>query len=485
MANEPERPIEKLLRDCARKRREEAPDAPGFELHPATRRLLQGEVARRFPQRGEAGKGVPWRWVGPFWPKLVEACVLVALVAVVGALLVPALRKPKGELTLAKNEASGSAPSLAKSLPAPAAPAPMKAGEELKLQPQGGLVASADAPALQPETPASRLESNRVGVDKDAAAVGGSLAAGARRAPMRSLAQNDSKLDEGAATAPAAAAAPPPAAVPAVPPERSPAMPASPAGPTAGGSAIGGPNLGLADNKSAGSLSNALGGSSGASGFAYRALKDGLNSNAPASLADSSGASVTSYADDTKKTEALGILQRFAQVPPPSKAKAAPQTQAAASVLTSFEVEQKGRELRVIDSDGSVYAGYVQELDATTRAQSFDRVVSEKAQTGNAPMRQQAPLAAPAPSLGQPVRFFRVAGTNRSLEQRVVFSGTLSSLTNATVTAAYGSVAPGQAGTSLAAPGQPGSGPLLNSRISGKVVVGGGKPIELDAVPAP
>ena len=43
MANEPERPIEKLLRDAAQKRRDEA-GAP-LELHSATRRLLQGEVA--------------------------------------------------------------------------------------------------------------------------------------------------------------------------------------------------------------------------------------------------------------------------------------------------------------------------------------------------------------------------------------------------------------------------------------------------------
>jgi len=51
MANEPERPIETLLHAAAKKRRDEA-GAP-FELHPADRRVLQGEVARRFakPER--------------------------------------------------------------------------------------------------------------------------------------------------------------------------------------------------------------------------------------------------------------------------------------------------------------------------------------------------------------------------------------------------------------------------------------------------
>src|SRR5260370_42517805 len=46
MPREPERPIEKLLRAFANKRREEAGSA--CELHPATRRMLQGEVARKF-----------------------------------------------------------------------------------------------------------------------------------------------------------------------------------------------------------------------------------------------------------------------------------------------------------------------------------------------------------------------------------------------------------------------------------------------------
>ena len=50
---EPERQIEKLLRASAKKRRDKM-GAP-LELHPATRRLLQDEAARRAPRRGEHG----------------------------------------------------------------------------------------------------------------------------------------------------------------------------------------------------------------------------------------------------------------------------------------------------------------------------------------------------------------------------------------------------------------------------------------------
>ena len=82
MANEPERPIEKLLRAAAKKRRDEA-GAP-FELHPADRRLLQGEVARKFakPQRrnplvrrrswANCGRASPGAL--PFWPSSVWRC---------------------------------------------------------------------------------------------------------------------------------------------------------------------------------------------------------------------------------------------------------------------------------------------------------------------------------------------------------------------------------------------------------------------------
>ena len=50
---EPERKIEKLLRAYAKKRRAQAGDP--LTLHPATRRLLQGEVARRKPKPGDDG----------------------------------------------------------------------------------------------------------------------------------------------------------------------------------------------------------------------------------------------------------------------------------------------------------------------------------------------------------------------------------------------------------------------------------------------
>jgi hypothetical protein len=101
MANEPERPIEKLLRACARKRRDEA-GAP-FTLHPATRRLLQGEVTRAFPRDRGAANGVSGLLAG-LWPRFAWGFGLFAVLAIAAWVLVPGASKDKEERRLARNE---------------------------------------------------------------------------------------------------------------------------------------------------------------------------------------------------------------------------------------------------------------------------------------------------------------------------------------------------------------------------------------------
>ena len=64
--SELERPIEKLLQASAEERRRQA--GGPFELHPATRRLLQGEVARQYGAPNAAKAPLrPWF---QFWPRL-------------------------------------------------------------------------------------------------------------------------------------------------------------------------------------------------------------------------------------------------------------------------------------------------------------------------------------------------------------------------------------------------------------------------------
>jgi hypothetical protein len=81
MAAEPEKKIEKLLHDYSRKRREDA-GAP-LEMHPATRRMLQGEVGRQFKDGG-ASSASPrpwWKTLLLIGPKYAGALGMFAVLA--------------------------------------------------------------------------------------------------------------------------------------------------------------------------------------------------------------------------------------------------------------------------------------------------------------------------------------------------------------------------------------------------------------------
>ncbi|MFM2293918.1 MAG: hypothetical protein RLZZ350_331 [Verrucomicrobiota bacterium] len=82
-----ERDIEKKLRAAAAQRRADAGDK--FALHPATRRVLQGEVARTRPQPRTAG-------TRSFWPRFAWGVSMLAVLAVgVWSLKTPNVAKQK------------------------------------------------------------------------------------------------------------------------------------------------------------------------------------------------------------------------------------------------------------------------------------------------------------------------------------------------------------------------------------------------------
>src|ERR1035438_9334437 len=123
MANEPERPIEKLLRAAAKKRGDEA-GAP-FELPPATRRLLQGEVSRQFgrPQREATSLSSV---LARLWPRLAWGTGILAVLGVVVWLVIPGTQGEKSPALLARNQpVAQSAPTKGGFSPAPATAAPI------------------------------------------------------------------------------------------------------------------------------------------------------------------------------------------------------------------------------------------------------------------------------------------------------------------------------------------------------------------------
>src|SRR5260221_6530253 len=70
MPPEPDNQIDELLQAYAKKRREQMGAPP--DLHPATRKLLQGEVARTFPKKPSAAES--WfSFLKIFWPRIAFA----------------------------------------------------------------------------------------------------------------------------------------------------------------------------------------------------------------------------------------------------------------------------------------------------------------------------------------------------------------------------------------------------------------------------
>jgi hypothetical protein len=161
------------------------------------------------------------------------------------------------------------------------------------------------------------------------------------------------------------------------------------------------------------------------------------------------------------------------------------------NLLATFKVEQDLDKLRVIDSDGSVYFGFVEQTpEAGNRS---DGLVEKEL------LKKDAMQPKPA----RPVQafHFRVSGTNRTLKEEVIFTGNFlaplapqplfkakeptdgvaavpqSTLTtNAIVFGAPATVAPG-------AMSQPVLFELQKARMEGRLLLGGSNKIEIKAAP--
>src|SRR5215469_12139742 len=79
---EPERKIEKWLKAYAKKRRAQAGEP--FNLHPATRRLLQSEVARDKPKPEDDDESVSlWEVIRQQWAILLSFAVCIFLFGII------------------------------------------------------------------------------------------------------------------------------------------------------------------------------------------------------------------------------------------------------------------------------------------------------------------------------------------------------------------------------------------------------------------
>jgi hypothetical protein len=156
-----------------------------------------------------------------------------------------------------------------------------------------------------------------------------------------------------------------------------------------------------------------------------------------------------------------------------------------APVMQSFQVLQNGDAISVVDRDGSVYQGSIQVAAAVEHNEPVpapgEAVVPLQIQT------RTGPSAVNGLSANQ-YYFFRVAGTNRTLKQNVVFSGNMEAIPGASANGQQtfgGGGGGGSAGNQLPQTTANASQQnwRLNSRIVGTVIIDDTNRIEINAVP--
>ena len=488
---EPERRIEKWLRAFAKKRREQA--GGPMELHPAARQRLQREIARRAEENNRAG------FFSTFLSSLrlrVAFAVCFIALAVGAWFLIPGLNHQEpASLSMNKPEIPELRDEAATKTTPPSVAPPLadknKKLAELKPRP----VPTAPQPAAAPPVVTAAREAappNEFTKQTDR--------------PQTAPAGKEVAVTTAAASTPVA---PPPAT----------------------NTLYAFKNETAADSvAAAGALNKDADGSlrtvaiPPASNFGVNTSTFADNQKAVRSDVTLQGSAVPSSNTalyDAEKTVLATTTptasQAFNRLEATARRRIAGAAGTPAPVLVSFRVEQTGNDLKIVDADGSVYTGSVQIARQETRSTDSLYVAPKNepatAQAGN--------RAAQAPA--QQNYFFRVAGTNRNLNQNIVFSGNFVPLTNsqlagnALTTRSYNGVAGaagrgasgggggGGAGGPVGFGGSPAGGfgggapagfngssttaspletPLSNSGINGTITIGDQKAIDIIATPA-
>lgn len=464
-----ERPIEKLLRRYAKKRRDDTAGA-GLELHPATRRMLQGEVSRQFPKPA-VSEAKSFRGLTSLWPRLVWA-LPVLVVLVVGVWGIVQSKRPQQGVDNLAQTASPSPVQLREPPGRTEIPASSVGGVPLPNETVAVTLADADASRAKDSTRTFGAEEEKLKADRARASLAMNTPAPSAAAPAPEVANLDKNFQEKAAlerlardaradksrdlTLASRRAATEETAVTAG--EKAETIRALSATPTE--------NLGAV---------RSYGGKAGTAG---------ANLAAAPSLSLSPKSPPTKVEYDRAQAAAPTMVQKFVQttavMAPGSLAKKSAEPP---RVLDAFQIEQTGNQLHVIDSDGSSYDGSIQFATAEALYDTMDATKQTVELKSRAKIAgpQSFREGVPESQAGQNY-FFRVTGTNRTLQQSVAFTGNLLVLSNALPAAETG-LALSPTTKSQFPKGQTDLPTLQNSSISGKVQLGRDQEMRINAVP--
>jgi hypothetical protein len=476
-----ERPIEKLLRDYAKKRRADAGEPR--ELHPATRRLLQGEVSRQFPKPQRRGSLLA-EFFARWRPGLTYALCVLALVAISVPLLLPTFREAQSGNQQARavvSEAEADNQSRAA----------VVAQETDEARPAGrsneaGQVGLAFTEVERAKDSASNFKLEE---EKQKSQTARMLATDtlARSAPATPPAPQIAGRDQTQAVAPLAIQSYAEQPVrefraddaKALPVESRRTFAEQPA-------ALAAEKLGASRAAPPPASTDSVAGTAGVA-LAARAPGFAPTAATPATaLPDATESAAFRQRYGLAPTASAAIVQGYSQTANAAKFRRATGAGADASpVLTTFQLEQTGDQLRVIDSDGSTYTG---QITSSAPNLTLATKVELKGATPRKADDKSAVRASSAPpdsyyQAGQNY-FFHVTGTNRTLQQPVVFAGNLLILTNAPATGqTVLTQAPAARSQNQLAPRQNPLPILLNSTISGNVQLGTNREMQINAVP--
>jgi hypothetical protein len=168
----------------------------------------------------------------------------------------------------------------------------------------------------------------------------------------------------------------------------------------------------------------------------------------------------------TSSAGSLGTKQQFSQQAALQSFRSNAQVSRSANVLNTFQVQQQGSEIRVLDADGSTYTGKIEQSANSTELGS--RITARRDAAKQA--RRFAAKAARENESVVPQSYFRATGFNVSLKKTLVFEGN------------YAAPAAQQPATATANDREHAEQNRDRARIVGTVRVNGEAAVEVDAV---
>jgi hypothetical protein len=163
----------------------------------------------------------------------------------------------------------------------------------------------------------------------------------------------------------------------------------------------------------------------------------------------------------------VGTKQQFSQQSAVQSFRNNTQVSGAANVLNTFQVEQEGSEIRVLDSDGSTYTGKIEQ--SANNAEPDSRMTARR-DAAKQTRSYAAKAARENESATPPQSYFRATGFNVSLKKALVFEGN------------YAALPSQQPATGTANDRERAEQSRDRARIVGTVRVNGEAPVKVDAV---